>query len=225
MSQTWVVTGANRGLGLEFVRQLTAAGREVVGTARRPDEAGELAQLPARVERLDVTDDDSVAGFARALEGTAVEVLINNAGHGVGERRLDRIDFETLKHFFDVNSIGPLRVSRALLPHLKAGGRRTIVNITSRMGSIDDNSSGGAYGYRASKAALNMITVSMAVDLRDAGVTCIVLHPGWVQTRMGGDSAPLSPEDSIRGMLRVIEGLGPEDSGRFLDYSGKEVLW
>lgn len=225
MKHMWIVTGANRGLGLEFVRQLGAAGRNVVATVRRPDEAGELAELGARVERLDVTDDDSVAGLARRLEGVSIEVLINNAGYGVGNRRFQDVDPDALKHFFDVNSIGPLRVSRALRPHLETGERRTIVNVTSRMGSIDDNASGGAYGYRASKAALNMITASMAVDLGHDGFICIVLHPGWVRTRMGGDNAPLTPEESVRGMLRVIDGLGPEDNGRFLDHSGKEIPW
>ena len=124
-----------------------------------------------------------------------------------------------------VNSIGPLRLARALLPNLRAGSGRKIVNLTSKMGSIADNSSGAAYAYRASKAALNMATKSLAIDLQAEGFLCIVLHPGWVQTDMGGSKAPVAVEDSIGGMLTVMDGLDAGDNGEFFDFSGARVPW
>ena len=225
MSKTFVVTAANRGLGLEFARQIAGRGDRVIATARKPEQAHELNELGVRVEPLDVTDDDSVAGFAAALDGESVDVLINNAGYGVRSRPLEQVDFGEMQYFFDVNTLGPLRLTRALLPSLRAGGDRKVVNITSRMGSIEDNSSGKAYEYRASKAALNMATKSLAIDYEDDGFVCVVLHPGWVQTDMGGAGAPVKPEDSISGMLRVIDRLSPDDNGDFLDFTGESIPW
>jgi NAD(P)-dependent dehydrogenase (short-subunit alcohol dehydrogenase family) len=225
MSKTYVVTAANRGLGLEFARQLAARGENVVATARDPESARDLRKLKVRVEALDVADADSVARFAETLDGEPVDVLINNAGVGVRSRSLEEIDFTEMRHFFDVNVIGPLRVTRALLPSLRAGATRKVINITSRMGSIEDNTSGGAYEYRASKAALNMATKSMALDYGGEGFVCIVLHPGWVQTDMGGSSAPVRPEDSISGMLGVIDRLSSAFNGEFLDFTGESLPW
>lgn len=222
---TYVVTAANRGLGLEFARQLAARGDRVIATARRPEEASALAKLGVRVEQLDVAADDSVARFGTALAGESVDVLINNAGVGVRSRPLEQVDLADMRRFFDVNTVGALRVTRALLPGLRAGAGKKIVNITSRMGSIEDNSSGGAYEYRASKAALNMVTRSMALDFADEGFVCVVLHPGWVQTDMGGPSARVKPEDSISGMLRVIDRLTVDFNGDFLDFTGASLPW
>lgn len=225
MAATYVVTGANRGLGLEFSRQLSERGDEVIATARRPEEAGDLADLDTDVFRLDVADPGSVEEFARVIAGRPVDVLINNAGVGVDSTDFQGLDPGDLMPFFEVNTVGPLRVSKALMPHLRAAESRKVVNITSRMGSIDDNGSGGAYEYRASKAALNMVTRSMAIDLEGDGFICVVLHPGWVQTDMGGPRAPTSPSESIAGMLEVIDDLGPPDSGGFFDYTGARVPW
>lgn len=221
----WIVTGANRGLGLEFARQLHERGESVVATARRPDEADELQAVGAELHRLDVSDPDSVAAFAGAIGERPVGVLINNAGIGVRSRPFRETDLDGLSRFFEVNTIGPLRVTRALLDNLQGTPRARVVNVTSRMGSIDDNGSGGAYGYRASKAALNMATRSLAIDLADDGIVCIVLHPGWVQTDMGGERAPVRPPESIRGMLSVIDGLEGGDSGQFYDFKGRRVPW
>jgi len=225
MGKTYVVTAANRGLGLEFARQLAARGDRVIATARDPETASALGKLDVRVEALDVADADSVARFASALGDEPIDVLINNAGVGVRSRPLDEVDLEAMSHFFEVNTIGALRVTRALLGGLRAGGDKKIVNITSRMGSIEDNSSGGAYEYRASKAALNMVTKSLALDFGDEGFVCVVLHPGWVQTDMGGASAPIKVEDSISGMLRVIERLDKDFNGDFLDFTGASLPW
>ncbi len=224
-AMTVLVTGANRGIGLEMVRQLEARGMNVIGTARNPDAADELKATGARVLPLDVTDAASVAALAEALDGQKIDMLINNAG--VGSQRAGSLadyDFDKMRLTFDVNSIGPMRVTQALLPNLQAGQHKTVVSISSVMGSIERNS-GGAYGYRASKAALNMMNKSMALELADQGFTCVVMHPGWVRTRMGGEQAPVAPADSVAGLLDVIAGLGPEDNGKFYDYQGEEIPW
>ncbi|MEP4145634.1 MAG: SDR family oxidoreductase [Halioglobus sp.] len=224
-SMTVLVTGANRGIGLELARQLSAAGHEVIGTARKPEQAKDLSALGARVLQLDVTDATSVASMAEALEGVKIDLLINNAGTG-GQTpgSFNDTDFERVKMTFDVNSLGPMRVTQALLPNILASEAKSIVHISSIMGSISNNR-GGYYGYRASKAALNMFNSSLAAELKDQGVTSVVMHPGWVQTRMGGSGADITVEVSAAGMLEVIAGLGIERTGRFYDYQGNELPW
>lgn len=222
---TVLVTGANRGIGLEFTTQLKAQGYEVIGTARSPDKAAELKALGVQVLALDVTEKASVDALAAALAGVEIDLLINNAGIGghLGAS-FQETDFEQIGTTFDVNSIGPMRVTQALLPNVLAGKGKTVVQISSTMGSIANNS-GSYYGYRASKAALNMLNSSLALELADDGVTAIVMHPGWVKTRMGGAGAQITPQDSVAGMLKVISALTPSDTGRFLDYQGNELPW
>lgn len=224
-SMTVLVTGANRGIGLELARQLSEAGHEVIGTARKPEQAKDLSALGARVLQLDVTDATSVASMAEALEGVKIDLLINNAGTG-GQTpgSFNDTDFERVKMTFDVNSLGPMRVTQALLPNVLASEAKTIVHISSIMGSISNNR-GGYYGYRASKAALNMLNSSLAAELKDQGVTSVVMHPGWVQTRMGGSGADITVEVSVAGMLEVIAGLATEQTGQFYDYQGNELPW
>jgi len=225
MSQTVLVTGANRGLGLEFVKQLQARGETVIATARDPEAARELRDTSVRVETLDTSDPASIAAFHQSLGDQPVDLLLNNAGMGGGRVGLEDEDFDAVETFLRVNAVGPLRLTQSLLPNLRAGDGKTIVHLTSKMGSIADNTSGGAYGYRSSKAALNMLNKSMSIELRREGFTCVVLHPGWVATDMGGASAPLGVVESIQGMLSVIDGLQPPDTGRFFDYSGAEIPW
>lgn len=225
MAQTWLVTGANRGLGLEMARQLVHRGDTVIVTARDVAGATALAGLGVRVEPLEVADADSVAALAQRLDGTPIDMLVNNAGYGTRAPTLADLDVAELEHYFRVNAMGPLRVTKALLPNLRAGGARRVVQVTSKMGSIADNQRGGSYGYRASKAALNMINQSLSVDLREEGFTCVVLHPGWVKTDMGGPGAPLDASASVSGMVAVIDGLSPDDTGRFLNYDGSEIPW
>lgn len=222
---TVLITGANRGIGLEMARQLSARGVTVIGTARKPAEAAELKALGARVEQLDVIDERSVAALAQRLEGVAIDVLINNAGVG-GARAadLEGVDFNDMAFTFNVNSIGPMRVTQALLANLKAGETRQVVNVSSMLGSIAMNT-GGLYAYRASKTALNSLNRTLAMELGPQGFTCVVVHPGWVKTRMGGAAAPVEVQDSVAGLLAVIDGLGPDSNGSFIDFQGEELPW
>lgn len=224
--QTIVVTGTNRGLGLELCRQLIAAGAEVIATVRDPEASSELRALgPARIGTLDVADPAGVRALAAALDGTAIDLLINNAGMGGAGTGIADLDFDEVARFLEVNSIGPLRVTQALLPHLKSGRRRTVVHITSRLGSIGDNAQGGYYGYRASKTTLNSMNRTLARELAGQGFTCVVLHPGWVRTAMGGEAAPLTPEESARGLIGVVNRLTTEHNGNFYDYTGAPLPW
>ena len=222
---TWVVTGANRGIGLAFAVALAGRGETVIGTARRPGFAGELGGTGARVEELDVTEDASVAEFARRLEGVPVDVLIHNAAVGEAGSSIRDLDLDLVLRTLDVNSVGPLRVTRALLPNLRAGRSRKIVGITSGLGSLSENSDGGWYAYRMSKAALNMFVRTLAEELARERFTCVVICPGWVKTAMGGPGARLTPDASVAAMLKVIDGLRPSHTGRFLDRYGRNVPW
>jgi len=222
---TVLVTGANRGIGLEYARQLAAKGYTVIGTARSPDKAAALAAVADRVEPLDVTDPASVAALAERLDGVAIDILINNAG--IFERQdvtLETVDFEMMERTFQVNTLGPLRVTKALLPNLRAGEGKTVVSMSSVLGSIE-NSSGRWYAYRSSKSALNQINRVMSEELGGEGFVFTVLHPGWVQTDMGGPSATYTPEQSVAGLVKVIEELGPADNGAFYDFQGKPIPW
>ena len=222
---TVLVTGANRGLGLEFVKQLKAKGYKVIGTARSPAKATELKATGVQVEQLDVADQASVDALAAALKGVPVDILINNAGMANrADSSLATLDFAAMERSFQVNSLGPLRVTQALLPNLQAGKGKTIVNITSRLGSIE-LSTGGLYSYRTSKTALNQINKIISLELAKQGLTSIVMHPGWVKTDMGGPDATLNMPESISGMLEVIGGLTVANTGKFYNYDGTELPW
>lgn len=219
-----LITGANRGLGLEFVRQYRAEGWEVLATARNPGEAEELRATGARVEALDASDLEAVARAGDWLEGAPLDLLIANAGH-YGPRRIATAeDGAGWLDALNVMAVSPVLLTGVLMPNL-AAARGKAVAISSRMGSISDNGSGGFVAYRSAKAAVNAAWTSLAIDHADNGVAFALLHPGWVQTRMGGDSAPVAPEDSVAGMRRVIETLEPSGRAPFLDYLGKVVPW
>ena len=213
-----LITGANRGLGLEFVRQYKEAGWDIVATAR--DSSPELDALGVRVEKLEMSDLDAVADFGKRLD--RLDLLIANAGT-YGPREVRSADAARgWAETFVVNTIAPFLLAQSVLPAVKSA-RGKLIAVSTKMGSIADNNSGGFIAYRSSKSALNSAWRSLAVDNPD--VVCAVLHPGWVQTRMGGSSAPLEPEESIAGMRKVIESLGPEQSGGFFAYDGAEVPW
>ena len=222
---TVLVTGANRGIGLELARQYAAEGWQVIGTARRPDAATELRETGARVVQLDVTDPDSVMGMADELAGEPIDILINNAGILPAMSTLAAIDFEDYERVLAVNTIGPVRVTQALMPNLRAGNLKKIVGISSGAGSIEGNTSGGLYGYRESKAALNMFTRSVASELGPEGYTCIVMNPGWVQTDMGGPNAFVKVQDSAAGLRAVINKVSPADNGTFWTFQGEQQAW
>ncbi len=221
-----VVTGANRGIGLELVRQLLARGDVVDACARR--DSAELAALacPAlHVHRVDVTDDASVAALASALGEAAVDVVINNAGINRPHQKLGDLDLALTAEIYATNAIGPLRITHALLPNLRRGSAKKLVHVTSGMGSIADNGSGGSYGYRMSKAALNMMSKSLAVDLRAEGIISFVINPGWVKTDLGGGAAPTPVADSVRGILARIDEATLETSGTFQNWKGGTYPW
>lgn len=224
-SRTVLVTGANRGLGLEFARQYREAGWQVIGTARNPDAADELKALGVRVMPLDVASQDSVDSLAAALGGEPIDLLINNAGIFPRVGKIAEIDFEDYQRTLEVNTVGPVRVTRALLPNLRQGKLKIIAGLSSNLGSIAENERGNFYGYRESKAALNMFTKTLAAELGSDGFICIVLTPGWVQTDMGGPNAPLQPADSIAGMKAVLDKLTPADNGTFWSYDGSQMPW
>lgn len=223
--RTVLITGANRGIGLELARQYAADGWHVIGTARRPEAATELDALGAKVMQLDVTDQASVDRLAKNLDGRSIDILINNAGIQSLKWTLADIDIGEFERVLNVNTLGPVRVVRALLPNLRAGETRKIINITSNLASIGGNTDGGFYGYRESKAALNMFTKSLAAEFGPDGFVCIVLHPGWVRTDMGGPDAPLNVRESVRGLRSVIDNLSPADNGTFLTHTGDRMPW
>ena len=225
MPETCVITGANRGLGLEFARQLSARGAQVIGTVRRGADAGALAGAAARIEELDTGDSASVTAFGERMAGVPVDLLINNAGRQSRFALLDEFDFEELADVFSVNAFGPVRVTRVLLANLRKGTGRKVVHVTSRMGSFGDFDAASMVAYRASKAALNMFHRCIAEELGNEGILCVALHPGWVRTSMGGAEAPLSPEESVRGMIEVIDGVTRAQAGAFLDFQGEPLPW
>ena len=229
---TVLVTGANRGLGLEFARQYAADGWQVYAACRSPKTANELQRLAGEsggrihVLALDVTDTASVRAAAAVLKGKAIDLLLNNAGvMGPRNERIGGLDYAAWAKVLDANTLGPMRVSEAFVENVAKSGLKQIVTITSGMGSIEDNTSGGAYAYRSSKAAVNMVMKSLSIDLASRGITCVVMNPGWVRTDMGGSGGKLTPAESIQALRSVMASLKPEDSGKFLNYTGKPYLW
>jgi NAD(P)-dependent dehydrogenase (short-subunit alcohol dehydrogenase family) len=225
-----LITGANRGLGLEFAKQYAAAGHRVFATAREPDRANELAILAKAhtnlsVHALETTDAESIAALARELKSEPIDILLNNAGvMGPKEQELGRIDYAGMLDTYKVNTVAPLMIVEAFLENVVRSERKVLAAITSGMASISDTG-GGSYAYRASKAALNMTFRNLAMDLKSRGVIAVVINPGWVQTDMGGKGAPEKVDVSIASMRKVLDGLKLADSGKFLDYKGGTWEW
>lgn len=223
---TVLVTGAGRGLGLEFCRQYAAEGWQVVACARRPDEAAGLAAMPGvRREALDVAEPAQVSALAQRLAGMPLDVVVNNAGiYGRRDAGLGRMDMAEWEQVLRVNALAPFAVAQALLPNLMAGSQKKLVAVTSRMGSIAE-ASGNAIPYRSSKAALNMVMKCLALELAGRGIAVRVLHPGWVRTDMGGPGADLAPAESVAGMRKAIAALNLAATGRFMNYDGTAIPW
>lgn len=216
-----LITGANRGIGLAMAKQYADAGHEIMAICR--ESSDELEAVASKViTGVDLTDDQAVSQLTAALEGTTIDVLINNAGLFKNET-LGQLDVGAIRDQFEVNAIAPLKVTEALLPYLNEGSK--VANITSRMGSIADNTSGAYYGYRASKAALNAFTMSLAQDLKAQGIAVCVLHPGFVQTRMVGFNGDISPEQAASGLIDRINELNLENTGGFWHSNGSPLPW
>lgn len=228
---TLLITGTNRGIGLEFVRQYLARGDQVIATCRQPTEARALQELAAaepglRIMALDVAEPDSLTGFADELGDQAIDIFINNAGvYGPRSARFGEVSAQDWLGVLEVNTVAPLLLTQLLIDNFRRGTGRKLVYITSKMGSIADNESGGSYIYRSSKTALNQVVKSLAADLADQGLLTAVLHPGWVRTDMGGPNALIDTGTSVRGMIGVIEGLSAAQSGHFFNYDGREIPW
>jgi NAD(P)-dependent dehydrogenase (short-subunit alcohol dehydrogenase family) len=224
---TVLITGANRGIGLELARQYAAAGWSVIGTCRKPAEAGALGTLKGsvRVEALEVTDRAALQALAGRLSDTPIDVLLNNAGMLTGYEAFGETDTASWLKTLEVNTIAPIHVAEAFADHVARSAQRKIVSITSAMGSIGRNTATAAYAYRSSKAALNMAMVTAANELRARGIIVAVISPGWVKTDMGGDNAALTVEESASGIRKAIEGLSAATSGRFFNHSGEEIPW
>jgi NAD(P)-dependent dehydrogenase (short-subunit alcohol dehydrogenase family) len=228
-----LITGANRGIGLEFVRQYIESGWRVFACCRNPDQATLLKQLASMhanslsLHELDVSDFEQIDRLSTKLANQNIDLLLNNAAVFLDTHanNLGRTDYEAWMYCLRVNSMAPLKMTEAFVNQVRRGTQKKIINITSKMGSIADNSSGGYYLYRSSKTALNMVTRNLSIDLTPHGIMTATLHPGWVQTDMGGPDALITAESSVAGMRRVIAQLTPADSGKFYAYNGKEIAW
>ncbi len=231
-SRTVLVTGANRGLGLEFVRQYAEDGWRVLAACRAPDAAKELQELASRhperirILAIDVLNAAGVKKAAASLRDEPIDLLLNNAGVGSPRgQKIGSLDYAAWAGVLDANVLGPARMVEAFVENVAKGRDKRIVTVTSLMGSIADNSSGGSYAYRSSKAAVNAAMKSFSIDLAPRGITCVVVHPGWVRTDMGGAGGKLSPEESVRSLRALIASLKPKDSGKFFNVDGKELPW
>ncbi|SMF94037.1 NAD(P)-dependent dehydrogenase, short-chain alcohol dehydrogenase family [Methylomagnum ishizawai] len=229
---TVLITGANRGLGLEFCRQYAESGWRVLAGCREPETAGALRGLAdsypqLSLHRLDLGQFGQIDALAQELADQPIDVLLSNAGvYGdSAQTGFGKLDYAAWRRVLDINLLAPVKLAEAFQPQLGLGSRKLIVALTSLMGSIADNTSGGSILYRSSKAALNAAMKSLSLELRPQGVGVLLLHPGWVKTDMGGPDAPTLPEASVAGMRRVIESYGPGDSGRFLDFQGRPLPW
>ena len=218
---TVLITGANRGIGLALARVYKARGDNIIGACRVTSKA--LTDLGAEVhEGVEVGDDASVDRLASGLGKTRIDILVNNAGIHSNET-LDDLNFDRIRKQFEVNALGPIRVTRALLPHLHEGSK--VVIVTSRSGSIGDNGSGRTYGYRMSKAAVNIAGVNLAIDLKPRGIPVLLLHPGMVKTEMGGGPQAVEAKDAAARMVARIDDLSLATSGKFLHAEGYELPW
>lgn len=228
MTDTVLITGANRGIGLELVRTFLNDGHSVVATCRHPETADVLNELASsgrcQVEALDVADAASVAALRSALQGRCIDILINNAGVMRREPSVESVDDSAWLHTFAVNSIAPLQVATAFKSQLLQSHCPRVVTVSSQMGSIERNR-GQHVAYRSSKAAVNMVMSTLATEWREVGICVCMMHPGWVRTDMGGSDADLSVDNSAAGLAAVIKGLTMAQTGQFLNYDGSLIPW
>lgn len=223
--KTILITGANRGLGLEFCRQYTAEGWRVIAACRHPEGATELALLSEeyshlQIEALDVSDFAQIDALSAKLSGESIDVLLNNAGvygdkpgHGFGH-----LDYQAWAETLAINTMAPVKMAEAFLPHIERSKTKLIATVSSLMGSMTDNTSGGSLLYRSSKAGLNAVMKSLSIDLLPRSIGVLILHPGWVRTDMGGSNALIDVEESVLGMRQRIDGFTLDQTGNFVRY-------
>ena len=226
---TVLITGANRGLGYEFVKQYSENGFEVLACCRNRNNAKELKELAEtsnkiKVYELDVGNVKAIKSLSQQLQNEKIDVLINNAGI-YRSSTVGNINYDEWIESFKVNTIAPYQIVENFLNQIQNSDLKKVVSITSKMGSIDDNNSGGSYIYRSSKTALNSMMRSLTHDLKNQGIATLTLHPGWVRTDMGGPGGWIDSFESVQGMIKQIDKLTIDDSGKYLDYAGKSINW
>ena len=224
-----LITGANRGIGLEFTKQYAADGWNVLACCRHPQSALDLQALAQsntniKIQPLDVADFAQIDALALQLKDESIDVLINNAGV-YPHSSFGDTNYDDWAAAFKVNSMAPLKMAEAFVQHISRSQLKKIATLTSKMGSLDDNTSGDSYSYRSSKTAVNMVMKSLSIDLKPYGISVVTLHPGWVQTNMGGSNALVSAQTSVTGLRKVIDGLNVATTGRFIAYDGKAINW
>ena len=223
---TVLITGANRGIGLGLCKEFSRLGYEVIAACRNPESATALKDVTENILSLDINDEKSVASFTTELSGKPIDILINNAGaYGRRNQVLGQISSSEWLEILQTNAVSPILLTRALLPNLRLGQLKKISFISSKMGSITDNGSGEGYIYRTSKCALNCAVKSLSIDLRDDGITVLSLHPGWVQTDMGGPNGLINVDRSVAGLAEVVTSSNLESSGGFFNYDGAGIEW
>ncbi|MDF0679062.1 MAG: SDR family oxidoreductase [Nitrosomonas sp.] len=230
---TVLITGANRGIGLEFARQYAADGWQVVACCRQPQQAEALNRLADQyqdrfsIHRLDVRELTEIDQLSHKLQDLPIDILINNAGvyPHAQNGEFGRISYDDWMEAFRVNTFAPLKMVEALVEQIACSQLKIVATITSKMGSIADNQRGGSYIYRSSKAAVNMVVKSLAVDLQPRGIIAVLLHPGWVQTDMGGRDALISTKQSVTGMKSILDRVTHSDTGKFIAYDGQHIPW
>ncbi len=227
-----MITGASRGIGLEMVKYGIEQNWRIFACCRHPQQAdsllavAKLANGRVSVHVADMEELATIQALAYELRNEAIDILINNAGvYGSDKNSFGNVDVQSWINTFQVNSIAPLKVAEALIEQVRMGDKKIIACMSSKMGSMDDNGSGGSYIYRSSKAALNAVVKSMSVDLKADGIKCVALHPGWVKTEMGGKNAEISTRESVTSLFNILLALKPEDSGRFIDVDGTTIPW
>ncbi len=227
-----LITGASRGIGLEMVKYGIENNWRIFACCRHPQQAetllsvAKLANGGVSVHVADMYELATIQALSYELRNEAIDILVNNAGiYGSDKNKFGHVDVQSWINTFQVNTIAPLKIAEALIEQLRMGDKKIIACLSSKMGSMADNGSGGSYIYRSSKAALNAVVKSMAVDLKGDGIKCVALHPGWVQTDMGGPNAEISTRESVTRMFEILLALTPHDSGRFIDIDGKDIPW
>lgn len=231
-SSTYFITGCNRGLGLEFVRQLLARGQRVIATCRDIATSTDLTALTLKhsgqlsLVEMDVSDEASMREAVALLNDEAIDVFINNAGmYGPRDANFGNVDGPAMAEVLFTNAVAPVLLTQLLIDNVRKGSGKKLVYVSSKMGSIADNGRGGSYIYRSSKTALNSVVKSLALDLAPEGIATATLHPGWVRTDMGGPNGLIDAPESVSGMLNVIDGLSVANTGQFFNYDGATIAW